>query len=84
MLATDQAEQIKREIRGNRYKVSGGRGLIAAIIATAAVDALGSDQAARLDALAYFAGPVYKHHAHLLGLEPDILPRGVTLRLVGN
>ena len=55
---------------------SGERVLIASIIWMAARDAKRGGDTGR-DALAYFRGPIYKHHMSLLDLDPAMMPTGV-------
>ena len=61
---------VKRQITTGRRYATGERGLVAAVMAQAYVDALDGDAGAR----DYFAGPVYKHHLGWLGLPGDWKP----------
>ena len=76
------AKMKRRDIgQCRRAAVGGGaRGLLASVVAMATVDALSRDRHNRLDALSYFAGPIYHHHLSLLGFPVDWLPEGVVLR----
>lgn len=59
--------------------LSGCQGLLLAVIATAARDALSTNKATRRDALKYFRGDTYKRHLQLLDLPSDALPVGIRL-----
>jgi hypothetical protein len=55
--------------------LSGGRGLAAAIILQATIDALGnSGDEPLVDAWAYLGGDWYRFHADMLGIAPDAWP----------
>jgi len=54
--------------------LAGAEGILAATIARATLDAVGGDYDQVIDALAYFHGPVYRHHATALGLPGNARP----------
>ena len=61
--------------------LSGPRGLIVAIIAHAARDALNASTPSRdkRSAINYFQSDEYQHHLQLLELPPEWMPEGVDL-----
>lgn len=66
-----------KQIRLNEG-LSGEKGLIVAVMATAANDAINSSNNENLiDAWAYFNGSVYRHHITALGLPGDIMPASI-------
>lgn len=60
------------------HRLCGGAGekaLLAAVLAVAVDDALGANGRRFVaDGRAWFAGPSYRRHLELLGLQPDMLP----------
>lgn len=58
--------------------LTGPRGLVTAVIHQARADLTSPDPAIQADALAYFAGPVYRRDLDILGMDPETLPLGIT------
>ena len=65
---------IKR-FRANKAGLSGERGLLVAIVATAAIDMQSGSPSIQASAEKYLEGPLYRHHLTLLGLPADWMPQ---------
>lgn len=85
MLMVDDLNRadIRHRVAHERQKRAAGafhgyEAIATAVIMRAWMDALGNDLLLAADALAYFAGPVFRQHRELVGLSDDWLPEGVT------
>ena len=58
-----------------RDKLTGPRGLLVAIIATAYADLVNGNGSHHRSAMAYFNGDLFRIHLELLDLPPDLTPK---------